>query len=157
MRLIQAPTQYLLTSSCATLKWEPTILHNNTVPYLTHGNPKYWDNFIRNKGDKWIYLLSRYHCCGSGSGTGLTRIQNDRLDPDPYSESGSCKQNWAIKIHFFSKFFMIFTYFLKWFLPNKSSLFNKIPTYIFGWKKNKIPTFLVENKNLSKKFQDPDP
>ena len=35
---------------------------------------------------------------------------------------------------------MIFTYFFKWNLPFKSSLFNK------------IPTFLVENKNLSQNF-----
>jgi len=33
-------------------------------------------------------------------------------------------------------------------IPNKSSLFNKIPylTYFLVENKNKIPTFLVENK-----------
>ena len=35
-----------------------------------------------------------------GCGSGWIRIQNARLDPDQYSESGSgsCKWNWAIKI-----------------------------------------------------------
>ena len=39
-------------------------------------------------------------------------------------------------------------------IPNKSSLFNKIPTYLLDWLKNKnrIPTFWVENKNFSQNF-----
>jgi len=54
-------------------------------------------------------LYSRLYCFGSG----WIRIQIVRLDQDPYSESGSGSWEWnsANQIHFFHKFFMIFTYF----------------------------------------------
>ena len=53
------------------------------------------------------FHINKHQCFGSG----WIRIQIARLDPDPYSESGSGKWNWALKIPFFHKFFMIFTYF----------------------------------------------
>ena len=65
----------------------------------------------------------------------------------------------------FQQIFHGFHLFLK-IIPNKSSLFNKIPTFLVE-DKNKIPTFLVENKNFSQNFViafekcvfglDPDP
>ena len=84
-----------------------------------------------------------------GSVSGWIRIQIARLDPDPYSESGSWKWNWAIKIHFF-QIFHDFHLFLK-ILSNKSFLFSKIPTWLVE-NENKIQTFWIENKNSSQNF-----
>ena len=46
-----------------------------------------YDQAELSKGTLPTYLLSRYKKQGSGSG--WIRIQIARLDPDPYSESGS--------------------------------------------------------------------
>ena len=86
------------------------------------------------------------------------RIQIARLDPDPYLESGSVfgiririlKVKLSYKNPLFPQIFHDFHLFLK-LIPNKSSLFNKIPTWLVE-NKNKIPTFWVENKNFSKNF-----
>ena len=95
------------------------------------------------------------------------RIQIARLDPDPYSESGSGKWNWAIKIHFFRKIFMIFTYFKKWYKIKVLCLIK----YLLDWLKTKIKYLLFGFVNFFyfkfvffacirdldwKKIQDPD-
>ena len=49
--------------------------------------------YLRRSTKKRKVLLLYKQCCGSGTGFGWIRIQIARLDPDPYSESGSgsCK------------------------------------------------------------------
>ena len=81
-----------------------------------------------------------------------------RVDPDSNCQAGSgsvfgfriLKVKLSYKNPLFPKKFHDFHLALKM-IPNKSSLFNKIPRYLLE-NKNKIPTFWVENQNFSKNF-----
>ena len=99
--------------------------------------------------------LCRYFSSVPDPGGSGFKLPGWNQDLDPYSESGSgsWKWNWAIKVHFFHKFFMIFTYpvFLKWYQIKVLCLIKYLPVrYLLDWLKTKLNTyFWVENKNFA--------
>ncbi len=108
---------------------------------------------------QWMFCTFKVFCmlksaqnirCGHFFGSGRLRTWFQsvfaRTHGNIWADAGPLKVKMSYKNPLFPQICHDFHLFLKM-IPNKSSMFNKIPTWLVE-NKNRIPTFWVENKNF---------